>query len=166
MQKKAYEDLAAEVHELRIQLEETQETLNAIRRGEVDGLVVSTQKGEQVYTISGADRPYRVLIEEMREGAVMLSSDNTILYCNSGFAKMIKCPMEKIVGSCVQNMVLSTHMTDFEELLERGRTGKGIMTKEITLHANDDKLVQTLMSINSFKMDNIETTFLITTDLT
>ncbi len=166
MQKKAHEDLVAEVHELRIQLEEAQETLNAIRRGEVDGLVVSTHKGEQVYTISGADRPYRVLIEEMREGAVMLSSDNTILYCNSGFAKMIKYPMEKIVGSCVQNMVLSTHMTDFEELLAQGRTGKGSMTKEITLHANDDKLVQTLMSINSFKMDNIETTFLITTDLT
>ena len=57
-------------------------------------------------------------------------------------------------------------MTDFEELLAQGRTGKGVMTKEITLHANDDKPVQTLMSINSFKMDNIETTFLVATDLT
>ena len=44
MQKKAYEDLVAEVQELRAQLEEAQETLNAIRRGEVDGLVVSTPK--------------------------------------------------------------------------------------------------------------------------
>jgi signal transduction histidine kinase len=166
MQKKAYEDLVAEVQELRIQMEEAQETLNAIRRGEVDGLVVSTQKGEQVYTISGAERPYRVLIEEMREGAVMLSSDNTILYCNSGFAKMLNKPIDKIVGRYIQNMVLSTHMTDFEELLTDGRNCKGVMVKEITLQANGDKPVPTLMSINAFKMDNIETTFVVATDLT
>ncbi len=48
--------MVAEVQELRAQLEEAQETLNAIRRGEVDGLVVSTPKGEQVYTITGAEK--------------------------------------------------------------------------------------------------------------
>ena len=90
MQKKTYEDLVAEVQELRTQLEEAQETLNAIKRGEIDGLVISTPKGEQVYTITGAEKPYRALIEDMREGAVMLSDDNTVLYCNSGFAKMMK----------------------------------------------------------------------------
>ena len=90
MQKKANEDLVAEIQEFRAQLDEAQETLNAIRRGEVDGLVVSTPKGDQVYTITGAERPYRALIEDMREGAVMLSDDNTILYCNSGFAKMMR----------------------------------------------------------------------------
>jgi len=42
MQKKTNEDLLAEVQELRTQLEEAQDTLDAIRRGEVDGLVVST----------------------------------------------------------------------------------------------------------------------------
>jgi formate hydrogenlyase transcriptional activator len=78
MQKKTDEEWLTEVQELRTQLEEAQETLNAIRRGEVDGLVVSTPKGEQVYTITGAEKPYRALIEDMREGAVMLSDD----YCS------------------------------------------------------------------------------------
>jgi formate hydrogenlyase transcriptional activator len=40
------------------QLEETQETLKSIRRGEIDGLVVSTPKGEQISTLSGAETPY------------------------------------------------------------------------------------------------------------
>jgi two-component system, OmpR family, phosphate regulon sensor histidine kinase PhoR len=53
MHKKTSEELSAENQELRVQLEEAQETLNAIRRGEVDGLVVSTPKGDQVYTITG-----------------------------------------------------------------------------------------------------------------
>ena len=110
MQKKTNEDLVAEVQELRSQLEEAQDTLDAIRRGEVDGLVVSTPKGDQVYTISGAERPYRALIEDMREGAVMLSDDNSVLYCNSGFAKMMKLPMEKIVGVNIESMVCPTYI--------------------------------------------------------
>ena len=99
----------AENQELRAHLEEAQETLNAIRRGEVDGLVVSTPKGEQVYTISGAEKPYRILMENMREGAITLSDDNIILYCNLGFAKMMKVPLEKIVGSNIETMVSPTH---------------------------------------------------------
>jgi PAS domain S-box-containing protein len=166
MQKKPAKDLVAENEELRTRLEEAQETLDAISRGEVDGLVVSTPKGEQVYTISGADKPYRVLIEEMREGAVMISKDNIVLYCNTGFAKMMKLPLDKIVGGYIQNMVLPTHKTDFEKLLYRARTGKGAFSKEITLKANDDKPVPTYMSVNSVKMENIVTTFLVATDLT
>jgi PAS domain S-box-containing protein len=166
MQKKAYEDLVAEVQELRAQLEEAQETLNAIRRGEVDGLVVSTPKGEQVYTISGAERPYRALIEDMREGAVMLSDDDTVLYCNSGFARMIKSSIEKILGLNIESMVCPTHLLALRKLLTLARAQKGAVTKEITLQANGDILVPTLMSINSLQSDTLNNTFLVVTDLT
>ena len=98
MKETTTEDLISENQELRMQLEEAQETLNAIRRGEVDGLVVSTPKGEQIYTLSGAETPYRLLIEEMKEGALMLSDDNIILYANKGFAKIVKHPLVEIVG--------------------------------------------------------------------
>jgi aminoglycoside phosphotransferase len=66
--------------ELVEQLREAQETLDAIRNGEVDAVVVGGASGQQVYTLESADRPYRLLIEQMREGAVTLSHDNTILY--------------------------------------------------------------------------------------
>ncbi len=164
MQKKAYEDLVAEVQELHAQLEEAQETLNAIKRGEIDGLVVSTPKGEQVYTITGAEKPYRALIEDMREGAVMLSDDNTVLYCNNGFAKMLTTPMEKIVGAKIETMVCQTYIKAFEELLFLGRSRKGAVMKEITLQGKDI-LVPTLMSINSLQSDTLKNTFLVVTDL-
>ena len=118
---KTAEALAAENEELRVRLEEAQETLDAIRRGEVDGVVVSTPKGQQIYTISGAEKPYRLLIEEMKEGAVMLSNDNTILYCNRGFAKMMKCSLEKFVGGKIESWFLRLFKAAFCGLLAEGR---------------------------------------------
>jgi PAS domain S-box-containing protein len=165
MRNRTNADLMAEVQELRLQLEEAKDTLDAIRRGEVDGLVVSTPKGEQVYSISGAEKPYRALIEDMREGAVMLSDDNTVLYCNSGFAKMMKRPMEKIVGVNIESIICPTYIKAFRELLASARTRKVAMNKEITLQAGEDFLVPTLMSVNSLHSDTLKNTFLVVTDL-
>ena len=55
----------AEIAELRLRLEEAEETLRAIREGAVDAFVVSETSGERVYTLEGADRPYRLLVEVM-----------------------------------------------------------------------------------------------------
>lgn len=166
MQKKTYEDLFAEVQELRAQLEEAQETLNAIRRGEVDGLVVSTPKGDQVYTITGAEKPYRALIEDMREGAVMLSDNNTILYCNNGFSCIVKQPLEKLIGTNIQDIVSPFHSAIFEELLSSGRKGEGSKAGEINFLTAAKTIVPTFMSVNSFLKDDLKTTFLVITDLT
>src|ERR1700761_1238659 len=72
--------------ELRARLQEAEDTLDAIRNGDVDAVVVGGSAGQQVYTLQNADRPYRVLIEQMQEGALTLSDDGTILYCNERFA--------------------------------------------------------------------------------
>ena len=164
MPKKAAKE-TTEIQELRSQLEEAQETLNAIRRGEVDGLVVSTPKGEQVYTITGAEKPYRALIEDMREGAIMLSGDNTILYCNSGFAKMLNRPMETIVGANIESMVCPNYTKTIKKLLSSAESHKGAITNEITLQAKGDVLVPTLISVNTLQSDTLKNTFLVVTDL-
>ena len=52
-------------------LAEAEETLQALRDGEVDALVVRGADGDQVYTLHGAEEPYRNLVEQMREGAVV-----------------------------------------------------------------------------------------------
>ena len=62
--------------ELQSRLDEAEETLRAIREGEVDALVVDSPDGEMVYTLSGADYPYRLMIDEMNEGAVSVSPDS------------------------------------------------------------------------------------------
>jgi adenosyl cobinamide kinase/adenosyl cobinamide phosphate guanylyltransferase len=73
-------ELAAELEDLRTRLAEAEDVLRAIRNGEVDAVVVTGERGEQVYTLSGADRVYRQLIETMSEGAMTLSADGVILY--------------------------------------------------------------------------------------
>ena len=165
MQGKNAKELLAENQNLQARIEELEETLVAIQRGEVDGLVISTPKGEQVYTMSGAEKPYRALIEDMREGAVMLSDDNTVLYCNTGFAKMLNRSLEKIVGINIESMVCPTSTKALEELLYLARARKNAVSKEITLHAKNDVLVPTLMSVNSMQSDTLKHTFLVVTDL-
>ena len=79
--------LLAENEDLRARLEEAEDTLRAIRSGEVDALVVSGAGGEQIFTLQGADRIYRLLIEDMREGALILAEDGMVLYCTATLPK-------------------------------------------------------------------------------
>ena len=63
-------DLKKEVEELRGKVSELEETLDAIRTGEVDAIVVSKGDAQHVYTIDGADHPYRALVENIRDDPV------------------------------------------------------------------------------------------------
>src|SRR5437588_7770713 len=90
---------ASEVAELRARLAEAEETLAAIRNGEVDAVVVSGAKGEQVFTLQSAEKPYRLLMEAMNEGALTVQPDGTILYCNARFGEMVKTPVEQVIGA-------------------------------------------------------------------
>src|SRR6201996_2857354 len=91
-----YESLGRD--ELISRLREAEETLEAIRVGEVDAVVVAGAHGQQVYTLQNADRPYRVLIEQMKEGAITLSEDGIILYCNKRFATLVGEDRGSIIG--------------------------------------------------------------------
>src|ERR1700733_16169792 len=91
-----YEKLLSLNNDLRMQLEEATEAIEAIRTGQVDALVVNSGSGHQLYTLKTADQTYRVFIEKMNEGAVTLSRDGLILYSNSRFANMMGMPLEKV----------------------------------------------------------------------
>jgi two-component system CheB/CheR fusion protein len=75
--------LQSELEELRLQLQEANDTIEAIRSGEVDALIVNNGKEHQLYTLRTADHTYRVFIEQMKEGAVTVNQDGIILYSNS-----------------------------------------------------------------------------------
>ena len=94
-----YKSLSDE--ELISRLREAEETLEAIRIGEVDAVVIAGAEGQQVYTLENADRPYRVLVEQMQEGAVTLSEDGIILYCNKRFATLVGEVDHSIIGQSV-----------------------------------------------------------------
>ena len=62
----------AECAALRMELEEAKSVLEAIRQGEIDALLVAGAEGSQVFTLEGAEQPYRIMVESMSEGAATL----------------------------------------------------------------------------------------------
>src|SRR5690349_24719972 len=85
---KTAQQTSDETVNLKSRLEETEETLRAIRQYMVDAFVVTRSNGVEVVTLSNADFPYRMMVESMNEGAVTLIPDGTIFYCNVRFAEM------------------------------------------------------------------------------
>ncbi len=104
---------------MRARLEEAEDTLRAIRTGEVDALMVLGPTGEQAFTLKGADEPYRVIVESMTEGAVTCSADGTVLYCNAGFAAMLHKPLEQLIGSTILGYIQPCDRIAFKSLLAR-----------------------------------------------
>ena len=97
-----------EISELRARLEELEETLRAIRSGEVDALVVSGDGEERIFTLQGAEHPYRVLVEEMNEGAVTLVNDGTVIYANRRFSHMLGIPLDRVIGASLFDCLETT----------------------------------------------------------
>jgi PAS domain S-box-containing protein len=87
----------------------------------IESLVVSGPSGEKVFTLEGAEHPYRVLVESMNEGAVSLSSDGTILYCNSAFARMARVPLDQIMGRDMWEFVPDEQRDTLKRLIREAR---------------------------------------------
>ncbi|HSL89616.1 MAG TPA: PAS domain-containing protein [Ignavibacteriaceae bacterium] len=114
---KTKEQLFVENEELHSRLIEIKETLAAIRNGDVDAIMVSGRKGEQVYSISSAETPYRTFIEQMSEGAVTLSKEGTILYCNPRFAEIVQSPLERVIGSSLNRFIAPDDSSKLDSFL-------------------------------------------------
>ncbi len=153
----------AEVADLRARLAEANETLHAIRNGEVDAVLARGPRGDQLFTLKGADEPYRVLIEEMNQGAVSLSADGSILYANRRFGAMLKQPLEEIVGHFFESFVAPEERPAFAALLAAGRTGSS--AGEITLCAADQTPVPLQLALGRLPADSAAAICLIATDI-
>jgi PAS domain S-box-containing protein len=113
------EQLVIENEELHSRLYELEETLMAIRNGEMDAIVVSGANGEQIYSLSSAETPYRTFVEEMNEGALTLTKDGIIIYCNKRFSRLVDKPIEHVIGSSFQHFIAPDDQSKFDRLLTR-----------------------------------------------
>ncbi len=154
------------IRELEERLRESEDTLDAIRRGEVDALVVGGAVAEhRVYTLESADRPYRVLIEQIQEGAVTLAADGTILYCNRRLAAMLGLAQERITGQSLRPLVTAPDRPAFNRLLEEARCG--VARRELSLRAVGGTPVPVTMSLSLLESDAGQTLLCgVLTDLT
>ncbi len=91
-------DARRTVSDLMKRLEEAEDTIRAIRNGEVDAFVMRAAEEERVFAVASADGPYRLLVERMQQGAATLSSDGAVLYCNQRFAELLSTSPEHVFG--------------------------------------------------------------------
>lgn len=148
---------------LRKELDEVSKAYKQIKAWNIDALVKSNEKGLNVYTDKTADKPYRILIEKMHEGAVTLNEDGIILYCNSYFAKLMNLPLQKILGTNFEKFINASLREHFAFLL---KSRANAFKEELYLYAADSKKIPVLMTINSFLLENISVVSIIFTDLT
>jgi len=158
------EQLEAEIAALRIKLEEIEETIQAIRSGAVDAFLVEGPDGEKVYALESADRPYRVLVECMNEGAITLSAEATILYCNPRFAEMLGRSDESLMGCAMCDVVLPTDRDECTRMLELART---VPTEgEIMLERVDGTSIPVHLTLSPLPLEGAAVVCGVVTDLT
>ncbi|MFA7199647.1 MAG: ATP-binding protein, partial [Methanoculleus sp.] len=110
-----------------------------------------------------AEHPYRVLIEQMREGAALFSADGTILYSNASFARLLRMPLEKVMGESIHAFIAPAGAARFRRMMEADSCGS---TDESTLQARDGSRVPVHLSLKPLPMDGIQVFSLVATDLT
>ncbi|HMA45058.1 MAG TPA: histidine kinase, partial [Gemmatimonadales bacterium] len=141
------------VEELRSRVQAAEDTLRAIRTGEVDALVVAHAGDDHVVTLQGADLPYRMLLDQMYAGAVTLTPDGVIVYCNQRFADIVRTPLARVIGSALHRFVPPAGQSTLAALLDpasRDRT-KG----ELALRAGDGTLVPVSLTFAPLRLGGI-----------
>ncbi|MBF0299839.1 MAG: hypothetical protein HQK51_14025 [Oligoflexia bacterium] len=183
------EEILLELQEYKRRLTETEDTLNAIKSGTIDAIVVSGNKGEKIYTLQGTDIIYRLLIEQMKEGTLIIGKDGTIIYSNQIVSNYFLQPLEKIIGRPLLDFIPANQKTIVKNMFEdikrdfivENKTNKNMLTmidqptqiinpsgikQEINIEIQDKKIMPVFLSLNAIQLMTEELVFcLIITDL-
>ncbi len=157
-------DLLNQIEELKLKLEEAEETLSAIRNGEIDALVVSGRKGKKIFTLKGADYSFRILVETMNDGAATINSDGIINYCNSRLGGMLGDTIEKICGSSIYDFIIKDDMKKFRSLFNKGLKDK--TSGHINVLTREGKIMPVNISASSLVLEGNSSICIVFTDLT
>jgi diguanylate cyclase (GGDEF)-like protein/PAS domain S-box-containing protein len=93
--------LHREAAALRQRVLELEAALQAIGSDEVDALMLPGANGLRLFTLTGADRAYRTLIEGMHDGALTLTGAGIVAYANRRVADLTGRPLREVVGAPV-----------------------------------------------------------------
>ncbi len=156
--------LRSEVLDLRERLREAEETIEAIRQGDVDGVVVGGSGGPVIYTLESDDRPYRRLIEQIGEGALTLGPDGVVLYCNRALAGLLRVAQESIVGAPLQRFLPPPDAARLERLLERGE-GRGEFSLRAGAQGDAGRHVPVVLSLSELGGGGARALCAVVTDL-
>lgn len=142
------QQLRLENNALREKLREAEETLDAIRHGDVDAVVVSgADNVPRVYTLETADQTYRLLVEEMQEGALTLTRSGDILYCNRRLAELVETQPERVVGGSLARFIAAADWPNVLDWIASESKG------ELGIKTEQGRIVPTQVSFSALRKD-------------
>jgi PAS domain S-box-containing protein len=151
-----------EFSQLHGSLREAQETLEAIRGGGVDAVVVNGPNGSQIYSLTGADQPYRVYVERMQEGAATISSEGLILYANQRFADMVNQPLERVISATVTTYLSAVAWEKIHEVIKNHNE---VVKCETLLQSLDKPFLPVNLTASHLPLEEENVLCLVVTDL-
>jgi len=160
---KSKEELLQLLEQAEYRLEEANDTIDAIRSGQVDALIVQAADGHSIFTLKTADQSFRIFIEQMSEGAVTLNKENLILYANSSFAAIAKTPLEKVIGNSFHRFIAEKDLKKWNEVINTAWE-KNIKI-ELELSDGKDNKVPVLLSLKGLELSDGLSMSVIITDL-
>ncbi len=161
MVEKANLNYATKIQELESRLEEAEQLIDTIKRGEVDAFAISRNNKSEIYTLETGDYAYRVLIEQFAEGAINVTEEGLIVYTNEYFCKLLNLSYEKVIGSSIFEFIHVDSAQEFHRLFKESLTGKS--KGEIFL--SDGVKIPVYISLTSLQ-PKLATVGIIITDLT
>lgn len=164
METEKIEALIKDIAELRLQLEEAKDAIDAIRTGQIDAIIVEHDTGHRLYTLKNADHTYRAFIEKMTEGAITLDKNGIILYSNSRFAFLLGIPLENLIGVPLINFLPDELKKEFSKLLQTGWLEDA--KAELDLLGYGGKRIPFLFSLTTLELEDGPAMSIILTDLT
>lgn len=125
-----------EVDDLRIRLAEAEDTIRAIRQGEVDALVVGDNGHTAVFEIGGDADSYRTFMEVMDVGAAALDADGRILYANATLLSAIGAELVALQGRRFADVAGPEVGAAIDRILDRQANGP--LTAELQFQRGRD----------------------------
>lgn len=142
---------------------EAEETLRAIREGEVDALVIRRAMMEEVFSLQGWEDSYRAFMETMDHGAAALGAQGEVLYANDVFCRFLGKPLSEIQGNALIDSLSGASRQKIADLLKAARTEKQAVEISVE-HEGEDQFF--LVSAAPFDTGVVSGFALTLTDLT
>lgn len=162
MQERTAENYHARIEDLENRLAEAEGLIEAIKAGEVDAFALPRGDQHEIFTLQSGDYAYRVMVENISEGAINLSADQLVVYTNKAFYELLQLPYEKVIGNPIDTFVHPASAQIFQQLFTEALNGES--RGEINLLAGE-KIIPVYISLTSLQ-PTLPTVGMIITDLT
>lgn len=142
LQPVAEEALLAENAELRAKLEDVEETLRAIRSGEVDALIVEALAGPQVYILQSSDtesnRFRSDILGKVSDAVLAVDAERRVVYLNTAAENQYGVTASKILGHPLTAIYDSRWITPEDEAAARTALDQTGQWRGTNLHVSRD----------------------------